>query len=54
MDSTRFSALILPVPDLISTIAEPGHFNFHEHGRQDTKDSLPVSQDKGSNSVKDS
>lgn len=54
MDDTRFSALIFPLPSLISTISEPGHFNFHRHRRQDTKDSLPVSQDEGSNSMKDS
>lgn len=54
MDNTRFSALILPLPSLISTVSEPGHFNFHRHRTQDTKDSLPVSQDEGSNSMKDS
>lgn len=44
MDNIRFSALILRLPGLISTISERGHFNFHKHRRQDMKDSLSVSQ----------
>lgn len=42
MDSTKFSALILPLPRLISTIFESENFNFRKHKRQDTKDSLSL------------
>lgn len=42
MENIKFSALILPLPRLISTIFESGHFNFHKDKRQDTKDSLSL------------
>lgn len=42
MDNTKFSALILPLPRLISTIFESEDFNFQKHKRQDTKDSFSL------------
>lgn len=42
MGNTKFSALILLLLRLISTIFESEDFNFQKHKRQDTKDSLSL------------